>query len=71
VTFYDLEDEYDVKGYPAFWSRERLVDACRYMFLRDVFGSDFWEGVLALGKAPSEASEIATPMNQKEICFLA
>jgi hypothetical protein len=70
VTFYDLEDKYEVKGYPEFWSRERLINACRYMYLRDVFNADFWEGFLALGRYPSEASEIATPMNRKEDLIL-
>jgi hypothetical protein len=66
VTFYDLEETYHAKGYPAFWTRERLVKACRYMHLRDVFNAELWEGLLALGGHPSEASRIDMPMQRKE-----
>jgi len=70
VSFYSLEERYEVSHSQNNWDRTRLIDACRYMFLRDMFDDKFWEGLLKPGEYPIEARSITLPFNRKEEILL-
>lgn len=64
ITFYELEDHYQVRQGRTKWDRAKLINACRYMFLEDMFGAEFWEGLLAPVEHPTEAKIINLPFDR-------
>ncbi|MEI6848349.1 MAG: hypothetical protein WCK32_10100 [Chlorobiaceae bacterium] len=70
VTFYELEQKYDVQGIygsSSNWERSTLIYACRYMYLADLFDKPFWNSLLQNGECPSEALDVARPMKISDI----
>lgn len=61
VTFYELENRYDVRSGHGAWDRGRLVHACRYLFLSGTFDAAFWAKVTENGQCPTEAHGITSP----------
>lgn len=70
VTFYQLEDHFDVRYGESRWDRSKLISVCRYFFLMDHFDSKFWSNLLTPMEYPSEASGITwDPEEEKKIYF--
>ena len=59
ITFYQLEDHFDARGRGERWCRVKLINVCRYFFLKSHFDKKFWENLLAPMEYPSEAASIA------------
>jgi hypothetical protein len=57
ITFYELEKTLQA-GVVSNWDRSKLIDACRYFFLRKMFDDNFWQALLQRGNAPNEASVV-------------
>ncbi|WP_425222017.1 hypothetical protein [Pseudomonas sp.] len=73
ITFYDLEDHYSVSGnhHPGpVWDRSSLVDACRYMYLNDMFDEHLWGKLCENMKCPTEAHSIRQEFGPSNIYFL-
>ncbi|MDX1366807.1 hypothetical protein [Pseudomonas sp.] len=73
ITFYELEDHFDVKGTSytnSNWERWKLITACRYMYLQELFDTDFWASLVENGKCPSEALSICRPFKLTDIYFM-
>ena len=68
ITFYDLEDHYNVRG-GGDWERMELVYACRYMNLCNWFGQDFWQGMVGHSNCPTESKQITRDFEPKEVSF--
>jgi len=69
-TFYQLEDYYGVRSSRTPWDRMQLIDACRYMFLRGMWGDEFWKALLKGSDHPSEAKSIVRPYDASDIYLL-
>lgn len=70
ISFYEVENAFGVRGSAQSstnWQRWKLIRACRYMSLHDMFDKDFWAALLENGKCPSEALSLARPMITGEI----
>ncbi|EEA8075697.1 hypothetical protein [Enterobacter hormaechei] len=57
LTFYALEDEFQVRYKPE-WERGDLLGICRYFYLDHRFDQKFWETLITNGECPSEAHGI-------------
>jgi hypothetical protein len=57
ITFYELERHHDARG-AGLWSRDKLVTACRYVFLSRRFDPLFWTTLVERGNCPVEADLI-------------
>jgi hypothetical protein len=66
-SFYQLESHYDVRGGHGFWDRIKLMHACRYMFLNDMFDGTFWGALLARSDHPVEAQSITRKFDHSDI----
>lgn len=64
-SYYELEREF----MSPMWNRGKLVNACKYMYLRDMFGG-FWERFLEDGDCPIEAKIITKAFDRSEL-FIA
>ena len=62
LTYYELEEEFS--NLP--WTRGGLINACKYMFIRELF-SGLWEHLLEEGECPIEAKTITQPFDRKDI----
>ena len=72
ITFYDLESHYGIHGtcHPGeIWDRASLIDACRYMYLNQLFDDSFWSTLCENGQCPSEAHSICRQFRPDEIYF--
>lgn len=70
ITFYQLEDQFDVRSRNDRWDRSKLIGVCRYFFLKGHFDSDFWMNLLAPMQYPSEATGITwDPEEDRAIYF--
>jgi hypothetical protein len=70
VTFYELEDRYQVSLGSTDWDRCKLIDACRYMYLRSMFDEAFWNGVVKPMEHPIEAKSIVDKFDHADEMFL-
>lgn len=73
ITFYELEDHYDVRGSThsySNWDRVKLLRACRYMYLNRMFDDAFWSTLTENGKCPSEALSICRPLRETDVYFM-
>lgn len=71
TTFYELEERYRVREGTTGWDRPKLINACKYMFIRGMFDNSFWvDGILENGKCPVEAKSIIRKFNRSEDIFL-
>lgn len=68
-TFYQLEDYYNVRSGRSEWDRSKLISACRYMFLNDLFDKPFWTGLLKSSDHPTEAKSIVRPFDRNAMYF--
>jgi len=67
LSFYKLEDYFELRLGKSDWSRASLIEACRYMYLEEAFDQDFWKRVLKKGDHPVEAGSIARKFDRTEI----
>lgn len=59
ITFYELEDHYGVKySTHTMWDRVKLLNVCRYMYLKHMFDDVFWANLIKNGNCPGEAESI-------------
>ena len=73
ITFYDLEDHYDIHGqsHPGpVWDRSQLIDACRYFRLRGAFDDRFWLAMFEGANCPTEARCIMESFGPEDVYFL-
>jgi hypothetical protein len=72
LTFYELENRLGVRGSisSSTWERSKLIRACRYMYLEDLFDKDFWTTLTRNGDCPSEALSICRPLQYNDIYFM-
>lgn len=70
VTFYELEDRYQVRQGGTNWSRAKLISACRYMFLRGMFDEPFWKEILKRGECPSGSSVMVQEFSRSTEIYL-
>lgn len=72
LTFYGLEDRLGVRGSisSSRWERSKLIRACRYMYLEELFDKEFWATLTRNGDCPSEALSICRPLQCVDICFM-
>jgi len=57
-SFYELEDQQDVRSGSSDWSRGALIAALRYAYLSHRFDARFYDAVRSPGRHPIEASAI-------------
>ena len=57
-SFYETEAFYDVWRDRGHWDRVKLMNTCRYMFLKGLFDQGFWSALLKQGDHPVEVSSI-------------
>lgn len=70
ITFYGLEDELLVRM-GTDWSRSDLLRICRYLYLCQIFDSDFWETLVKNGDCPAEAHSVTRVFERtKNIYFM-
>ncbi len=67
ITFYELEDHYEVTYGKSGWDRVALIDACRYLFLGGRFDPDFWARIVKNGECPVEAHCVVDSFQQQEL----
>ena len=72
ITFYELENRLGVKGNISSngWERWKLIRACRYMYLEELFDKEFWATLIKNGDCPTEALSICRPLQQSDIYFM-
>ena len=73
ISFYDLEKHFGIQGSThssSNWDRIKLVIACRYMYLNDMFDKSCWDKLTENGKCPSEAHSICRPFKESDIYFM-
>lgn len=73
ITFYKLEDHFSVRGTThasSNWERWKLIVACRYMYLGNLFDENFWGTLTKNGECPSEAFSICRPLKSSDIYFM-
>lgn len=69
-TFYQLEDYYGVRLGRSSWDRAKLINTCRYMFLKDLFDGQFWKTLLTAMDHPTEASSITRKFSVEDDVYL-
>lgn len=71
ITFYELEDHYDVRGSGGeySWDRMELIHCCRYFRLLEWFGDDFWKGLVGHSNCPSESHSIMNGYDANDVFF--
>ncbi len=57
ITFYELEDHYDARSSGP-WDRPKLIFACRFISMHDLFDKICWHELRANGKCPTEANAV-------------
>jgi antitoxin MazE len=67
LSFYKLEDYFELRLGQSDWSRASLMQACRYMYLERAFDQEFWKHVLKRGDHPMEAGSITRKFDRTEI----
>jgi len=69
ITFYELEDHYDVSGVRsgAVWDRGDLISACRYFYLHRLFDTAFWDHMVGAANGPVESHGIRHNFDLAEI----
>ncbi len=70
-TFYELEDHFEVRLRRNEWDRGKLISACRYMFLHDLFDAAFWKMLLKPTQHPSAAASIMRKFERKNAVWFA
>lgn len=58
LSFYNLEDKYDIRGVSTNWSRIKLLHACRYLYLQNLFNEEFWKMICRQHESPGEAKSM-------------
>lgn len=70
ITFYELEDHYEIRAGETDWDRGTLIGACRYFRLHELFDEDFWRGLVGHSDCPSESHGITRDIGPEDIYFL-
>ncbi len=66
ITFYELEDRYELSRGETQWDRGNLMNACRYLFLRNMFDENFWKALLTPTEYPTEAQYITSIFDRED-----
>jgi antitoxin MazE len=67
LSFYKLEDHYELRLGQSDWTRVSLMQACRYMYLEGAFDQEFWTRILRRGDHPLEAGSITREFDRTEV----
>jgi len=67
LSFYKLEDYFELRLGKSDWNRATLMQACRYLYLEEAFDQDFWKRVLKRGDHPVEAGSITRKFDRTEM----
>lgn len=70
ITFYELEDHYGLMTSKTDWDRGKLIDACKYMRLQNMFDDAFWNGIVKPMEHPTEAQYIIGKFDRDEDVYL-
>lgn len=73
VSFYELEDHYDIQGTThsgSEWDRGSLISTCHYFFLLGWFDEDFWKGLVGHSDCPSESHSVTREFKPEDVYFL-
>jgi antitoxin MazE len=70
ITFYELEDRYELSRGSTKWNRNGLIDACRYIYLQEMFDEQFWKALLTPMEYPTEAGIIVSPFDREDDVYL-
>jgi hypothetical protein len=65
MTFYNLEDYFDVRGGRSSWDRSKLLVATRYLYLCGEFDAATWGALLKRMEHPSEAQSVTSKFDPK------
>jgi antitoxin MazE len=71
ITFYQLEDHFNVRGNGRRWDRIKLISVCRYFFLLRHFDDSFWKHLLSPMEYPTEAASISSSPDEERAIFFA
>ena len=66
ISFWQLEDVFDAHLLEL-WDRDRLINACRYLYLNDCFDNLFWWEMLRQLTSDSIVNMIRLPLQQEEL----
>lgn len=69
-TFYELEATFNARERGARWDRGKLIGACRYAYLADMFDARLWDRLLARTQYPTEAGGISDPFDRERSVYL-
>ena len=69
ITFYQLEDHYNLRSGTSEWDRMGLIFACRYFRLNGWFTEEFWKGMAGNSDCPSESHSILRDFTAKDVYF--
>jgi antitoxin MazE len=71
LTFYKLEDELHVYSHSVSgWTRRKLLNISRYLFLENCYDAAFWENLTLNGACPSEAHSIRREFDRESDVYL-
>lgn len=74
ITFYELEDHFEVRKGATKWDRSKLIRAMKYLYLRHretgVFDQDLFDSIVRGKGAPAEANGYMRPFNREEGLYL-
>lgn len=70
ITFYQVEDKFLRFENQSTWERWKLIVACRYLYLENLFDKSFWKGLLKPMQHPCEAGSLTRNFDRSsEIYF--
>lgn len=70
ISFYTLENHYEVSSGYGSWDRGALIHLCRYFRLCRLFDDAFFMALTKNGESPIEAASITDPWNREADLFL-
>lgn len=74
ITFYELEDHFEVRMGATEWDRSKLINAMTYLYLHHresgIFDQALFDAVVRDSGAPTEANGYMRPFNRDEEIYL-
>lgn len=68
VTFWQLEDLFEADKLQM-WDRDRLINACRYLYMKRTYSRSFWQSLLAFMPEESITHMITKQFSHDELGF--
>ena len=74
ITFYELEDYFEIRMGVTEWDRAKLINAVTYLYLHfretRIFSQGLFDSLIHDSGAPSEANSFMRPFNRDEDVYL-